>query len=118
MQHVDRPAEVQAFAIPPWRGRVRMNGDPPRHVPGPNLCLRVFRRPRWRRRVGLRPAVGRAELQLAIGASLDLKAFFMDGAMVSATQQDEIRQRRGPTLSPVLDVMSLAEWEIAAGEAA
>jgi len=42
----------------------------------------------------------------------------MDGAMVTAAEQSEIRERSGPTVSPVTDVMALAEANTAAGEAA
>jgi len=42
----------------------------------------------------------------------------VDGAMVTATEQSEIRKCGGPTVSPVTDVMALAEANAAAGEAA
>ena len=64
------------------------------------------------------PAVVGAKLQLAILASLDLKAFLVNGAVVAATQKDEVGQRVRAALGPVLDVMSLAEGQIAAREAA
>jgi hypothetical protein len=62
--------------------------------------------------------VRRAELELATLSSLDLKAFFVDGSVVPATQQDQIRQRGVPTLGPILNMMGLAEGKITAWEAA
>jgi len=48
-------------------------------------------------------------LQLAVGPSLDLIALFVDGAMMPTTEHREIRERRGASVSPVADVMTLAE---------
>jgi uncharacterized protein YgbK (DUF1537 family) len=59
-----------------------------------------------------------AELERPVLSPFDLKALFVDGSVVPTTEQDQIRQRRGPTSSPMLDVVSLAEREITAGEAA
>jgi hypothetical protein len=49
------------------------------------------------------------ELEPAIVASSDVKAFFVNRSVVPTTQQNQIGQRGGATLGPVLDVMSLAE---------
>ena len=99
MQHVDRPADVQRPAIPRGRGRVRMNPNTSRCIPRANLT------------------VGRAEQKLAILSSLDPKAFFVNASVVPTTEQDQIPQRRGSALSPVFDVMGLAERKITAREA-
>src|SRR5438132_3726586 len=64
------------------------------------------------------PAVRATESQLAVGLSLDLVAFFVDGAMMTTTEQGEIRERRGASVSPVADVMTLAEPQPTAGKAA
>jgi hypothetical protein len=61
--------------------------------------------------------VGRAEQKLAILSSLDPKAFFVNASVVPTTEQDQIPQRRGSALSPVFDVMGLAERKITAREA-
>ncbi len=45
-------------------------------------------------------------------------ALLVDGAMVPATQQREIRQCGGASLCPVTDVMSVAETNSAAREEA
>ena len=58
---------------------------------------------------GQRPAVRAPESQLAVRLSLDLIAVFVDGTVVPTTKQGEIRQRRGPSVSPVPDVMTLAK---------
>ena len=42
----------------------------------------------------------------------------MDGAVMPATEQSEIRERGGATVGPVADVMALAEANPAAREAA
>jgi len=55
------------------------------------------------------PAVRATESQLAVGLSLDLVALLVDGAMMTTTEQGEIRERRGASVSPVADVMTLAE---------
>jgi len=63
-------------------------------------------------------AVWAAEPKLAIRLSIELVSLLMDCAMVAAAEQSEIRERSGPTVSPVTDVMALAEANTAAGEAA
>src|SRR5262245_22491922 len=118
MKHVNCPADVQPFAIPAGRGCVRVNAHPRGRIPSA-YCRRSIRwdtRRRWDRRQ--RTTVRPEELESAIVSSLDLKPLFVNGSMVAPTQQDEIGQRCGPTLSPMLNVVSLAEREITAWEAA
>jgi hypothetical protein len=109
MQDIDRPAEVQRSPVPTRCGRVRVDGYSRRGVPGANRCGSVSRGPRRRRDIRQDIAERCAELQRVIPASLDLKAFFVNGAMVPATQQDQVWQRRGPAVRPVFDVVGLAE---------
>jgi hypothetical protein len=71
-----------------------------------------------RRDLGQNPAVRAPEAKLAVRLSIDLVGLLMDGAMVSATEQGEIRQRGGAALRPVSDVVPLAEPNPAAREAA
>jgi hypothetical protein len=73
---------------------------------------------RWRRDLRQKPAVRSAEAKLAVGLSIDLEALLVNGAVVPATEQGEIRDRGGPPLGPVSDVMALAEPDPAAREAA
>jgi len=76
---------------------------------------RYFRRTRD---LAQKPAVRATEPQLAVGPSIELVAFLVNGAVVPATEQGEIRKRGGPSLGPVTDVMALAESHPAAREAA
>ena len=71
---------------------------------------------RWN--FGENSAVGAAEPELAVRLSIELVALFVDGAVVPATEQGEIRERGGASIGPVTDVMPLAEPNAAAGEAA
>ena len=70
------------------------------------------------RHLGQKPAVWAAEPELAIGLSIDLEALFVNGAMVPAAEQGEIRERSRAPLCPVTNVMPLAEAPSAAREAA
>ena len=62
-----------------------------------------------KRDLGENPPVRAAEPKLAVGLSIKPVALFMDRAVVPATEQGEIRERRGAPLGPVTDVMALAE---------
>ena len=73
---------------------------------------------RGRRDLGQESAIRAMEPKLAVRLSVDLIALLVDGAMVPATEQSEIRQRGGATLGPVTDVMTLADPESAPREAA
>jgi len=57
------------------------------------------------------------KVQRLVGPAGDLEAFLMHGAVVSAAEQGEIRQRGGASAGPVLDVMAFREAAAAAGEA-
>jgi hypothetical protein len=63
-------------------------------------------------------AVRPAELQRAVGLSLDLIALLVNRPMVPATEHGQIRERGGPALSPVSNVMALPEAHGAAREPA
>jgi hypothetical protein len=71
-----------------------------------------------RRDLGQEPAVRATESKLAVRLSIELVALLVDGPMVPATEQSEIRQRGGAALRPVTDVMALADPHSAAWEAA
>ncbi len=73
---------------------------------------------RSRRDLGQKPPVRAAELKIAVRLSIEFVAFFMNGAVMPATEQREIRERGGTPLSPVTDVMALAEANPAARKAA
>jgi hypothetical protein len=57
------------------------------------------------------------EAQSAIALAIDLIALLVDGAMVPAAEQGEIREGRGTSVGPVAEVMTLPEGQPAAGEA-
>jgi len=71
-----------------------------------------------RRDLEQRPAVRAVEPKLAVGLSIDLVAFLVNGAVVPATEQGEIRERSRAPLGAVTNVMSLTEPHPAAREAA
>ena len=73
---------------------------------------------RRRRNLGQKPAVRAAEAKLAVGLSIELITLLVNGAVVPATEQGEVRERGGAAVSPVTDVMALAEADAAAREAA
>ena len=82
------------------------------------MRYRLIRNSGRRWNVWENPPVRAAELELAIRQSLELEAFFMDSAVMAAAQQREIRERRGPALSPVADMMTFADSHHAARESA
>jgi len=89
-----------------------------RIVPRPQDLSQIAAQLRRMRDLGQEPAVRAAEPKLAVGLSIDLVTLLVDGAMMAATEQREIRQRGGTALRPVTDVMPLAEPRAAAAEAA
>jgi hypothetical protein len=109
MQDVDRVAHVQTFAQPLWSGRARVQIHGGRPVPGSQNTERIVSNPgrRWHLRQQL--ASRTAEPQLPIRIALDLNALFVHRPVVSAAQDRKVRERRGPALRPVLDVMTLPE---------
>ena len=69
-----------------------------------------------------RSAIRPPEPQLAVRASIDFEALLVYRAVVSPTQEHEVREHRGATLRPVMDVVTLPKthatpWEAAAAVA-
>jgi hypothetical protein len=94
-----------------------VHGEPLRFVSCSQGVQRITRH-FWRTGdLGQKPAVRPAKPQLAIGLSIDLVALLVHGAMMRATEHSEIRERRRASLSPVTNVMALAEADPAAWEA-
>jgi hypothetical protein len=117
MQDVDRAAHIQALPQPGRAGRPRVQAEPLRVVLRAER-LDWIRGHRGRGRdVGHKPAVWPPELQRAVGPSIDLITLLVDRAVVSATEQREVRECSRAPLCPVADVMSLAERQPAAREA-
>jgi hypothetical protein len=71
-----------------------------------------------RRDLGQKLPVRAAEQKLAVGLSIDLVTLLVNGAMVPATEQGEIRERSRAPLCPVTNVMALTESHSAARETA
>jgi hypothetical protein len=118
MQYVDGPANIQALPEP-TRGRgPRVQAVSLRVVPRSEDLHGIAGHFRRRRDLGQKPAVRATEAKLAVGLSIELVALLVDGAVVPATEQSEIRQRGGAALRPVTDVMPLADPDSAAWEAA
>src|SRR5213593_4589800 len=116
MQDVDRPAQVQALAQPARARRPRVESESLRVVScaeGPGWILRHLLR---RRDLGQRPAVRPPEREPAVGLSLDLIALLVDRAVVTATEQGEVRERGRAAFGPVAHVMPLAQREPTARE--
>src|SRR5438093_6641587 len=118
MQDADGPADVQALPRPARCRSARVQVEPVRFIPRSEDFHRIAAHLRGMRALGQDLAVGAAETKLAIRLSIELVALLVDGAMVTAAEQSKIRQRSGAAVSPVTDVMALAEANAAAGEAA
>jgi hypothetical protein len=118
MQDVDRPADVEALSLPARERSPRVEAEAEGDVYVAHDLDRICGHCGRRRDLGQRPAIRPPELERAIRLSIDLIALFVDRAVVPATEQREIRERRGPALRPVPDVMPLTERHAAAREAA
>ena len=118
MQDVDRPAHVQALPQPPRRRGPRVNSELLRLVLRSQDADGISRHRGRRRDFGQEPAVRATEPELAVRLSVHLISLLVHGAVVAATEQCEIRERGGPAVSPVTDVMALTEPNAAPREAA
>src|SRR5439155_760369 len=118
MQDVDRPAHVQALPQPTRCRSPRMQDEPLRLVPPSDGLHGIVGHLVRKRDLGENPPVRTAEPKLAVRLSIELVALLVDRAVVPATEQGEIRERRGAPLCPVTDVMALAEPHATAREAA
>ena len=107
MQHVDRVANVEVLPKPTRHRRPRVECQARVSVVSPQHAHRVGGYRGSARHLGQDLPVRLPELKLPVGESIDLIALFVDRAVVPATQEREIRQLRGPALSPVMDVMGL-----------
>src|ERR671913_538990 len=56
----------------------------------------------------------RPEFQRAVRLAFDLISLLVNGAMVPATEQREIRERRRSAVGPMLEVMTFDERHVAA----
>ena len=118
MQDADGPADVQAFPQPARHCGPRVRVEPVRFIPRSDDFHGIAAHLRRTWDLGQDLAVWAAESKLAIRLSIELVSLLMDGAMVAAAEQGEIRERGGAAVGPVTDVMALTEADAAAGEAA
>ena len=95
-----------------------MQNSPLRSVPRSQDFHGITGHVTRRRDLGQKLAVRTAEPQLAVGLSIDVEALLVNGAVVPATEQGEIRERSRAPLCPVTNVMALTEPEAAARETA
>ena len=109
MEHIDRVSHVQTLAKRPRHRRVRVQVQALRLVRRAQDTERIVRDPGRRWHLGQQLASRTAEPQLAVRFALDLDALFMHRAVVPATQDRQIRERRRSALRPVLDVMALSD---------
>jgi len=117
MQDVDRPAHVQTLPQPTRDRGMSVQNKPLHIVPCAEDLHGIGGDPGRRRDLRQKPAVRPSEPKLAVGLPIELVALFMDGAVMPATEQREIRERGGAALRPVPDVMALPEPDLATREA-
>ncbi len=118
MQDADRPAEIQALTQPERPRRPRVQLESLRFVSLPQSLDRISRHSRRRRDLGQDAAVRPPELERAVGLAIEVIALLVNGAMMPATEDGEVRERGRAALCPVTDVMPLAQRQSAAWEAA
>ena|SRR5437762_13323969 len=116
MQDVDCVAEVKSISEPARLRRSCVDVNTIGDVSFAKHRRGVARHRCWRRDLSDDSSVGPPEVELAVWLSLHLKSFFVDRAVVSATEHREIRQRRRTAVRPVTDVMPLPEPSAAARE--
>src|SRR5437870_7402202 len=117
MQHADRPAEVEALAHPARHRRPRVNLKSLRVVSRAENLNGIRGNGRRSRDGGEGRAVGSPKAERSVGLAIDLVPLLVDGAVVATTKQREIRQRCQAAVSPVVDVVALAESHATAREA-
>src|SRR5262249_54908199 len=118
MQHIDRPAQIQALAKPAGARGPRVDAQALRIVMRAQRAGRIFRDRGRRRQRGQRATVWSPEAEASIGQTRDLEALLVHGAVMPGTEQREIRERGGATVRPMTKVMPLREADVASREAA
>jgi len=117
MQNIDCPAHIQALSAPPRTRRSCVDVESVPDVRGAEGLKRVGGHPRRRRDVGQHSSVRPPELQRTVGLSGDVITLFVHRAVMPATEQREIRERRRAAGRPMTDVMPLRNPQSAAREA-
>src|SRR6266545_4638170 len=118
MQHVDRPAQIQPLPKPAGARRPRVDPEALRVVTcaeSPDgITEHCSRRRHLRQRAPVRPL----ESKRPVGPARDLVALLVNGAVMPAAEERQVRERRRAAVRPVTEVIPLAEADAAAGEAA
>jgi hypothetical protein len=86
MEHVDRPADLQALAEPAGAGRPWVDVEPLRGVVRSKPLHRIGGCRSRLRHLGQEPAVRSPEPERAVGLPIDLKALLVDCSVVPATE--------------------------------
>jgi len=81
---------------------MRVHGKSLRIMSGSENLHRIVPHLRRRRDVGQHSAIRPPKPQLAIGLSIDLVALVVDGAVVAAAEQCEVRESGGAASCPVM----------------
>ena len=118
MQHVDRPAQIQAFAEPVGVGRARADAKAVGVVTRPEDRDGISGACSGGRHLRERAAVGSPELERPVRPARDVETLFVYGTMMPAAEQREIGELRRAALRPVVEMMSLNDSHAAPGKAA
>jgi hypothetical protein len=118
MQDIDGPAHIERLPEPAGECRARVEAQAHLVVTRAQHRDGILAHGRRRRYLGKRPAIRSPEPEDPVGPARDLIALLVNGAMMPTAQKGEVRQRGGPALGPVLEMMPLAEADTTAREAA
>jgi hypothetical protein len=118
VQHVDRPAQVQPLSEPAGACCICVKAKALGVVAGSEDRDRISGSCRGRRHLGERPTIRALELEGPVGLTRHLIALLVHRAVVPPAEQREVRERRGPALRPVVEMMPLGDANPAAREAA
>ena len=118
MKDIDRVTEIERLTSPVRYGRLRVQRQAILLVPCAQHRYGIRRYRGWQRHFVHDSPIGPPELKRTVRLALEVKSLLLDRAMVPATQKREIRELRGPALSPVTDVVRLPKTYAATREAA
>src|SRR5437899_711906 len=117
MQDIDRPAHVQPLPQPARACCPRVETESLRIVLGFESAYRIRGHSCNGRHRRQEPPIWPSELERPAGLAIEPIALLVDRAVVPATEQREIRERRRATVGPVAHVMPLADGQPAAWKA-
>jgi hypothetical protein len=118
MQDVDRPPHIQALPEPASACRPSVETKAVRFVDHPESLDGLLRHRGRRRHLRQRPAIRPPESQRPVRPARDLITLLVHGPMMPTAEQREVRERGGPAVRPVAEMMTLPEADTTAGEAA